>query len=402
MARTVTGILWNMKRKPAMAEPAGCVAAEYNDDVVRFVLTDAGNNIEVSNWSLASEQLELGDHVPFRIWKKTLHGGKQEGSTLVGIETGELSVLVVPTRGMGIYKAHFGGVEFGWNSPVDEIVHPSFMDLTGRGGLGWLEGFNELMVRCGYEWTGHPYRDGDRIYTLHGRAANTPASVVTVEVERRAPYRIRLAGLLKEKTFAFANLETRTELVVEPGMGALHIHDRLTNNSDETSPYQIIYHTNFGRPLLEEGARILAPVKRVVPLGDTATNNLENWQSYLGPKRGFVEELYGLELHGDSEHRTLAALVGPDGSRGAAIRFSLDQLPFFTLWKNTNSYRQGYVTGLEPASNYPHPRKVEEEHGRLKRLGPGEMQAFDLTLQFLAKKTDVESVASEIEAIQSA
>jgi hypothetical protein len=384
-----------------MTEPAGSVASDNNDRFVRFVLTDAGNNIEVPNWSLASEELGLGDHVPFKIWKKALHGGKQEGSTLVGIEAGELSVLVIPTRGMGIYKATYRGVEFGWKSPVDEIVHPSFVDMTGRGGLGWLDGFNELMVRCGYEWTGHPYRDGDRIFTLHGRAANTPASLVTVEVERQAPHRIKLTGLLKEKTFAFANLETRTELVIEPGTGALHLHDRLTNKLDVTSPYQIIYHTNFGRPLLGEGARFMAPVKRVVPLSDTATKNLENWQSYSGPVSGFVEELFGFELQGDSGHRTLAALIGRDGSSGATLRFSLDQLPFFTLWKNTNSDQQGYVTGLEPASNYPHPRKVEEAHGRLQHLGPGATQAFDVTIQFLADRSEVAKVASEIQGLQA-
>jgi galactose mutarotase-like enzyme len=384
-----------------MTTPGASVASENNDQFVRFVLTDVDDNIEVPNWSITSEELGLGGSVPFKIWKKTLHGGKQEGSTLVGIEAGDLSVLVVPTRGMGIYKAHYRGVEFGWKSPVDEIVHPSFMDLTGRGGLGWLEGFNELMVRCGYEWTGHPYRDGDRMFTLHGRAANTPASLVTVEVERQAPHRITLTGLLKEKTFAFANLETRTELVIEPGTGALHIHDRLTNKSDVTSPYQIIYHTNFGLPLLGEGARIMAPVKCVVPLDDAATKNLENWQRYSGPKSGFVEELYGLVLHKDSGRRTLVALVGADGSRGVALRFSLDQLPFFTLWKNTDSHEQGYVTGLEPASNYPHPRKEEEAHGRLQHLGPGKTQEFDLTIQFLVDQYDVAKVASEIEGLQA-
>jgi hypothetical protein len=30
---------------------------------------------------------------------------------------------------------------------------------NGRGGPGWLEGFNELVTRCGYEWVGHPGMD---------------------------------------------------------------------------------------------------------------------------------------------------------------------------------------------------------------------------------------------------
>ena len=49
---------------------------------------------------------------------------------------------------------------FDWaESPVEEIVHPKYIDLESRGGLGWLEGFNEWMVRCGLEFAGHPGED---------------------------------------------------------------------------------------------------------------------------------------------------------------------------------------------------------------------------------------------------
>ena len=49
---------------------------------------------------------------------------------------------------------------FDWaGSPVEEIVHPKYIDLESRGGLGWLEGFNEWMVRCGLEFAGHPGED---------------------------------------------------------------------------------------------------------------------------------------------------------------------------------------------------------------------------------------------------
>ncbi len=32
-----------------------------------------------------------------------------------------------------------------------------------------MEGFNEMMARCGYEWTGHPVTADGQIYTLHGK-----------------------------------------------------------------------------------------------------------------------------------------------------------------------------------------------------------------------------------------
>ena len=73
----------------------------------------------------------------------------------------------------------------GWDSPVKETVDPRFINLSSRGGLGWLEGFNEFVCRCGLEWRGHPGTDkfinnvGDEAtmeLTLHGRVANLPAS----------------------------------------------------------------------------------------------------------------------------------------------------------------------------------------------------------------------------------
>ncbi|MBF4338397.1 DUF4432 family protein, partial [Vibrio anguillarum] len=89
-----------------------------------------------------------------------LHGGKQEGVELIVINNGELEVTLVPTRGMGIFNVKKDGKRIlGWDSPVKEIVNPAYIDLESRNGLGWLDGFNEMMVRCGYEWTGHPGLD---------------------------------------------------------------------------------------------------------------------------------------------------------------------------------------------------------------------------------------------------
>ena len=33
------------------------------------------------------------------------------------------------------------------------------INLHDRDGLGWLDGFNELVVRCGLSWCGHPGLD---------------------------------------------------------------------------------------------------------------------------------------------------------------------------------------------------------------------------------------------------
>ncbi|WP_337121537.1 DUF4432 family protein, partial [Staphylococcus aureus] len=90
--------------------------------------------------------------------------------------------------------------------------------LESRNGLGWLDGFNEMIVRCGFEWTGHPgVDDNGKLLSLHGRAGNTPASKVIVDIAEEAPYTITVKGAIYEKTFKKNDYEVWTGLTVIPG-----------------------------------------------------------------------------------------------------------------------------------------------------------------------------------------
>jgi hypothetical protein len=364
-----------------------------------FRLTDTVDSLEIPEWEITSAALDIATPHPFSVRKRTLHGGRQEGSTLIEVTAGDFAVVLSPTRGMGVMSARCGQTVHGWSSPVDEVVHPAFMRLGERGGLGWLEGFNELMVRCGYEWNGHPAREGERVFTLHGRAGNIPASRVTVEIESEAPHRIRVKGLLKEKAFKFVDFEVETCLTVTPGQSGFAIDDRLTNRGDYDKPYQALYHTNFGRPLLEEGARIVAPFKRVAPFNERAKQGLAAWDTYLGPTRDFDEEVFACEMLAGADHRTLAALVNKAGDAGVAVRFDVRGLPVFTLWKNTDTEKQGYVTGLEPGTSYPYARPVQEKLKRLPTLAAGASVDFAMAVEFLSTKAAVDAVAAESAAI---
>ncbi len=131
-------------------------------------------------------------------------GGLQDGVDLIRVDNGALSFYIVPTRGMGIWKGVYKGIPLGWDSPVRDPVHPGFLDLNDRGGLGWLKGFNEWIVRCGLESNGGPCKDmivdnnGNRsevALTLHGKVANIPARFVEVRVELSPPHRITVLGI---------------------------------------------------------------------------------------------------------------------------------------------------------------------------------------------------------------
>ena len=365
-----------------------------------WVLTDVDSNTELGNWQVNSSQLKAsGDS--FSIEQKVLHGGKQEGSKVITLTSKNgLTIMLSPTRGMDLLRVTGHGVRLGWDSPVNEVVNPAYINLESRNGLGWLDGFNEMMVRCGFEWTGHPVTKDGVIYTLHGKAGNTPASKVEIAVDEKAPYEIRIRGLLKEHTFKKANLETWTELRYVPGSDSFTVHDVLTNQADYPHDYQIIYHSNFGTPILEENARFIAPLESVSPFNDYAKKGLDHWATYGAPTKDFDEMVFNLKPKADSRGKTVAAVINSKGDKGASIEFDTRQLPLLTMWKNTDTLKQGYVTGIEPGTNYAYPVTVEKEQGRVKQLQPGQSTEFTLTYSLLKDAAAVQKVEQRVKDIQ--
>ncbi|HMY75450.1 MAG TPA: DUF4432 family protein, partial [Blastocatellia bacterium] len=106
-------------------------------------LTSASRNIHLETWQLNHRDLNLNTPAQWSVQKYVLRGGKQEGVDVIVVNNGKLGFTVIPTRGMNVLKVELGDVRLGWDSPVKEVVHPQFINLQSRGGLGWLEGFNE-------------------------------------------------------------------------------------------------------------------------------------------------------------------------------------------------------------------------------------------------------------------
>ena len=69
---------------------------------------------------------------------------------------------------------------------------------------------------------------------------------------------------------------------------------------------------------------------------------------------------------------TLAMLRNAAGDKGTIVRWNKNQLPCFSQWKHTTGLNEGYVTGLEPATNYPNQKVFERERGRVVTLQAGQ------------------------------
>jgi hypothetical protein len=363
-----------------------------------FVLLDTDKPAQ--NQRITSEQLGVKVDKPFSITMRTLHGGRQEGVSLIDIDNGTMKLTLVPTRGMNVLHAQVGDARMGWDSPVKDVVNPAFIELNGRDGLGWLEGFNELVTRCGYEWVGHPGMDNGELLTLHGRAANIPASKVTVHIDEAPPYAIHVRGELKEQAFKKVDFSVQTELVTEPGAARFVLNDTLTNNGDYPKEYQALYHSNFSTPFLEEGAQFAAAVKQVSPFNDKAKGDLGDWQAYRAPTKDYDETVYNVVPYGDAKGDTLTVLHNKAGSLGVAVGFNVQQLPVFSLWKNTDTQGQGYVTGLEPGTSFSYNRRYQRPLNLVPTIEPKQQKQFSISYSLLADKPAVDKALKTIDTIR--
>jgi hypothetical protein len=377
-----------------------------------FVLTDAAYDLWVDGFSLSSSDLGMIGSHGWSITKRTLHGGRREGVDLIDVNNGTFSYSVIPTRGMGLWKARYKNDPVGWRSPVrDGPVHPSLVNLQGWGGLGWLDGFDELLVRCGLENNGPPVEtktvnpDGSERHTtfgLHGRIANIPAHYVAVHVGAEPPHELVVEGHVDESRLFGPQLRMVSRISTVPGSNLLTVRDEIQNRRDLPAHVQLLYHWNFGPPHLEEGARFLAPIKTMCPRDPRAQEGLGQYDTYSAPEPGYAERVYFFDLHTEgAERRTLALLRNHAGDKGVALRFSLAQLPCFTLWKNTGGMNDGYVTGLEPATNYPNPQPFELARNRCAKLKPGECFTAETTLEVAVHKDDISGLEAEIRTLQS-
>src|SRR5690606_4671465 len=135
--------------------------------------------------------------------------------------------------------------------------------------------------------------------------------------------------------------------------------DEVTNIGGTRATMQMLYHTNIGEPVLRPGSELVAPVQTVAPSTSAAADDIANWSTCGPGAAGAGELVYFCELAADAAQNTHVLLKNPAGDEGVSLRWNLSALPHFILWKNPVAGVDGYVTGLEPATNFPNPRKFE-------------------------------------------
>ncbi len=318
--------------------------------------------------------------------------GSEAGVEQVQVRTGAgLAYTVLPSRGMDIGLAEFGGVPLCWLSPNGE-AHPAYFDDRG---LGWLRtAAGGLLMTCGLSQVGSPCEDGSEKLGLHGRAHHTPARQVCAEgVWEGDEYRMTVRGQVEETRIFSEHLSLRRTVTSWLGMNKIEFHDVVENLGFEPTPHMLLYHFNFGFPLLGKDTQVTFPSRKVTPREpDLSLGGLDGWQA---PQAGFHERVYYHEdLTVDADGRTEVRIcnphfpgVGGQAARSVVVHLAWEtrNLPELVQWHMPGEGT--HVLGIEPANCRVGGRAAERERGTLTTLMPG--QSVEYRLEFSISEAEL-------------
>ena len=332
------------------------------------------------------------------ITRSTLDEGKAAGVQTLQVNTGGgLLFTVLPGRGMDIAGAYFEGKALGFLSATG-ITSPAYYDEPG---VAWERSFyGGLLTTCGISNAGAPSVDQGKSFGLHGRISNTAAEDVSIDQEWDGnEYRMSVKGRMREAEAGGENLILTRSIQTKLGARGFTLLDRVENRGFEEQPLMLLYHINFGFPLLGPKAHVVGPIKETIARDEEARKDkgIQEARIFPEPIQGYQEKVFFHQLSGDSKGNSFIALLNRDIGNGTplgmVLRFNIKELPQLTEWKMP--CKGSYVMGLEPGTVTPLGRAALRERNELPMLAGQEEYTIRIHFEVVASAAEMDQVEQE-------
>ena len=306
----------------------------------------------------------------YTLRRMTVSEGKAKGTSVIEVCTaGGLQVDILPDAGLDIGQVRYKGINVaficknGYDSPAAIMPYETEFLNTFPGGM---------LYTCGMRSTGGAHRDGNEWQPQHGRYHSLLAENICTEVVNNT---IVIKGIMRETALFGHNLQLKRTISI-PVFGAeVTVSDELTNLAHSDEEYALLYHCNFGYPLVSEQAHLELPEDRKTTARTPfASNYLGREHTFTAPVPGEEERVF---FHENMAHT--AALVNESIHTRMTLTWS-DSLPVLAHWRSMAS--GDYVCGLEPTNCYIMGRKLERENGTLPVLKPFETVKTEVKFHF--------------------
>ncbi len=348
---------------------------------------------KINMWKYIGNQTQL-----FGIKEYTFSSGKARGLKAFDVRNGSgLEFTVLADRCLDIAHLYFKGTNCSYISKAG-IVSPEFNDESGTG--FFRNFYGGFLTTCGLRNVGPSCVVDGEYHPIHGRISNTPAEEVSATVDWKddAPM-LTVSGKMREARLFGENFILNRIISCKYAEKKFFIHDSIENRGFREESLMLLYHFNFGYPLLDEDAELIIPTAHTVPRDDNALKGMDSFNQFQKPTPNFAEQVFYHDLLSESEGRTCAALINRKHNLGVALHFNKNQFFNFTQWKQMGE--GDYVLGLEPCNCYVDGRLHERNKGKLDILKPGEIKEFKVEVEILDGIENINAFAQKIKCLSN-
>lgn len=288
-------------------------------------------------------------------------------------------VEILPDRGMDLAAVAFRGIPLGFSTPAlftappPDTLGESFARRFGAG----------LLTTCGLDSYGLSSTDLDQILPQHGRATDLSADPVTARSYwHDGHFRLEVSGEMRQWRLFGEDLGWHRTIRADLGGSRLQITDEVENLGRNPWPHMMLYHINFGYPLLDEGTRITVhragAFREPVPRNDDAVAGLPSWSTFPAPSADFAEQVFRHDLQNDDP----GVVTVINDRLGLSVDVQMDPtlLPHVFQW--TMARAGTYALGIEPG-NVPtmDGRSRARALAALPHLEPNETRTYTIALR---------------------
>jgi hypothetical protein len=308
-----------------------------------------------------------------------------------------IEMTVVLDRAMDISSLSYKNIPISWRSVTRE-ASPAFYESRG---LEWLRTFfGGLLTTCGLTYFGMPSIDNGEELGLHGRISNLPAiNVFTDGKWENDNYIMWVQGKIREVKQFGEKLELSRKITTFMDKPVIIIEDTIENIGFREYPLMILYHLNFGFPLLDSATKLVLSKAVSVPNNEEAKKTEKKFNEFSDPIDNFDEQLFLHDIEADKEGNCHAALINSEFNNGegigVSIKFNKNNLPYLIQWKQVASGE--YVCGLEPSNSLLRGREIEKKNNNVRFIKPGEKVSFNIEINILDSRNEIKNYIRKIQ-----
>ncbi len=326
----------------------------------------------------------------------TLDNGPGKGIRIAWIDTGAgLRYKVLIDRGMDIGEAFYLQHSLAWISHSGGVRPESMSDRR----IDWLRTFGGgLLTTCGLSHTGGPEEDSHGSRGLHGRISNTLAEIIQIDQPdpQMEKMDFSITGVVLETQVFGPHLQLRRKISGALGNPHLRIEDTVINRGNTVAPHMLLYHVNFGWPLIDEGTDLIWSGNWTSRDQDSnnrifnSSNNFKKCPAPLPAHQASGEDVAFIDPSTDTEGKYTAGVYNSNLSFGLSMKVDKSQLPWLINWQHCGENE--YVVALEPGTNPPIGQAKAREEGVLIQLEPGERRDYRLDFQIVTSAEDIDNL----------